>query len=748
MFARIAVSAANYAIDKPYDYLVPEQYQSSILPGMRVFVPFGKGNRVSEGVVLSVAETSDYPDCKEIIRTADQEPLISQAQLRLALFMRERYYCTVYEAVRVMLPAGLWFDKTGRQKTQDRNREMVRLCIQTDEAALFAEEHRKKAPRQAEVVDLLCSFEVLSASDLMRFTGASRATLKALAERQIVEFFQQEVLRRPIRSDTETAALPVLNCEQAAAFEAIAAQNSEKNVGGVSLLAGVTGSGKTCIYAHLISKQLAEEKGVILLVPEISLTPQMLSVFSSWFGNQVAILHSALSAGERYDEWKRIRRGEARLVIGTRSAVFAPVKNLGLVIMDEEQEESYRSESVPRYHAREIARYRCLQEKAFLLLGSATPDVNTRYCAQRGEYGYYRLNHRFNEKPLPDVRIVDMKQELLQGNGEDLSGILKNAILSRIEKGEQSILFLNRRGTNKLVTCSVCGFVYRCPHCSVAMTWHANRGRMICHYCGTSRRLDSVCPECGGALSFFGTGTQRLEEDLKEAFPGTEILRVDADSVSPIGSHQILFQRFVDEKIPLMIGTQMIAKGLNFDNVTLVGVVSADQSLYLNDYRAGERTFALLAQVIGRCGRAEKPGEAIIQTFTPENETIKLAAAQDYEAFFHAEIEMRKIQNAPPFYHWVEFCASGKNEEQVLLALCKSRQMLEALLSEKGEQAELLGPVPLAVVKVSDRFRFRLHIRCRLNKTIRQIMSAVLIACSQDRKMRNVAFYIENESGI
>ena len=395
-----------------------------------------------------------------------------------------------------------------------------------------------------------------------------------------------------------------------------------------------------------------------------------------------------------------------------------------------------------------MARFRCLQENAFLLLGSATPDLNSRYLAECGEYGYYRLQHRYNEKPLPAVRIVDMKQELLEGNTSDLSRPLKEAILSRIERGEQTILFLNRRGTSKMVTCSQCGYIYRCGHCSVAMTWHAKRNRMICHYCGSRRYLDAVCPECGGKLSFHGAGTQKLEEELHEAFPNVDVLRVDADSVSPLGSHQILFQRFIDEKIPLMIGTQMIAKGLNFDNVTLVGVISADQGLYSNDYRAGEKTFSLLAQVIGRCGRGDKPGEALIQTFTPENEIIRLAASQDYDAFFQAELEMRSLQNAPPFSQWVAFSASGKDEKRVLSSLQKCRQMLEALFKEQSEEAELLGPVPLAVVKVSDRYRFRIQIRCRLTKTLRRILSSVLIACSQDREMRGVSFYIENEAAV
>ncbi|MBQ9663998.1 MAG: primosomal protein N' [Oscillospiraceae bacterium] len=746
MFARIAVSAANYSIDKPYDYRIPEQLEGKAGPGTRVFVPFGKGNRVSEGVVLSVAETSDYPNCKELIRTAEAEPLLTQEQLRLALFMRERYFCTVYEAVRSMLPAGYWFDKTGRQRSRDKTREMLRLAVPAEEAAQYAETKLLRAPKQAEVLELLASFEVLSVQDVMQHTGAGRPVLKRLAELGLVELYQQEVLRRPELSDTERQPIPLLNREQREVLHAIREERKGMQAGAVSLLAGVTGSGKTSVYAHLISETLEEGHGVILLVPEISLTPQTLSLFSSWFGDRVAILHSGLSSGERYDEWKRIKRGDAKLVIGTRSAVFAPVADLGLVIIDEEQEDSYASESVPRYQACEIARFRCIQSGAFLLLGSATPDIGSRYLAQQREYGYHRLNHRYNEQPLPAVHIVDMKQELLQGNSSSLSKSLRDAILERIERNEQSILFLNRRGTNKLVTCGTCGYIYRCPHCSVSMTWHANRRRMICHYCGTSRYLDSRCPDCGGMLNFFGAGTQMVEDELKETFPGVGILRVDADSVSPVGSHQVLFQRFVEEKIPLMVGTQMIAKGLNFDNVTLVGVISADQGLYSNDYRAGEKTFSLLTQVIGRCGRSTKPGEAYIQTYTPDNEIIRLAAQQDYESFYEAEIEMRRMQKAPPFENWVGLTATGVREDQLLHALKKCRAQLESVFAAEGETVEILGPIPMAVVKVSDRYRYRLQLRCKLNKNIRRILASTLISCSQDPEMKKLSFYVENDA--
>ena len=743
MIAKVAVSTVAFSVDKPYDYLVPVSMQKNAVPGIRVFVPFGKGNRITEGIILATSESSDCENIKEILRLADEEPLLGPEQLKLTLFMRERYFCTVYEAAKTMIPAGYWFDRTGRQRSRDKFREMVCLAIPAEEAVFLAEKIKKRAPKQAEILELLSDFEILPAQDVLQFTASKREALKRLEDQQNVKLFDQEILRRPEKGSISPSALPILSADQDRVFHELKQHILYEN-SSVSLLSGVTGSGKTGVYAHLIKEILDKNGGAILLVPEIALTPQMLQLFSSWFGEEVAVLHSGLSSGERFDEWKRIRKGNAHLIIGTRSAVFAPVQNLKLLIIDEEQEDSYSSESNPRYHARDIARFRCHLTGANLLLGSATPDIRSRYAAETGEYAFYQLKNRYNDRPLPAVRIVDMKQELKQGNLTSLSKPLREAILQRIERQEQSILFLNRRGTNKMVTCGSCGYIYRCPHCSVSMTWHANRKRLICHYCGFNRYLDPKCPECGGELNFFGAGTQMVEEELHTAFPGVEIIRVDADTVSPIGSHRVLFDRFVQEKIPLMIGTQMIAKGLHFDNVTLVGVLSADQSLYTNDFRAGEKTFSLLTQVIGRAGRSRKAGEALVQTFTPDNEIIRMAAMQDYESFYHKELQMRQIQNAPPYYDWIGFSAVGKDENQVLWALHECRKNLERMIPQDAF-VQLLGPVPMSVVRIKDRFRYRLQICCKADRNIRRVLSSLLLSCSKDKEMRNISFYIENE---
>ena len=746
MFAKLALSAATYPIDKPYEYSVPAEFEPLLMPGMRVMVPFGKGNRVCEGIVLSLSDESSYANCKDVIRIVDSIPLLSSEQLKLAYFMRERYFCTVYQAVRTMLPAGLWLNKSGIPRGKDKICEMVRITASSDEILQLVESRKKSAPKQAEILELLSAFQSLPVRDLLHFTAASRASLLRLKDQQLVEFYSLEVYRRPDVMPSERAALPLLNGEQAAVLESILARTAENESPAVHLISGVTGSGKTCIYAHLIDRCLKRGKSAILLVPEIALTPQILAQFNAWFGEVVALLHSSLSVGERYDEWKRIQRREARLVIGTRSAVFAPVSDLGLIIMDEEQEDSYRSESAPRYNTREIARFRCHQSRSALILGSATPDIRSRYHAELGDYIFHSLPHRFNTKPLPDVHIVDMKEELRSGNRSLLSFRLKDALLDRINRQEQSILFLNRRGTNKLVCCMECGHTYRCPHCTVAMTWHGRQSRLICHYCGSWKTLDSKCPQCGGTLSFIGAGTQLAEEELASAFPGVRVLRVDSDTVSPAGSHRILFRQFEEERIPLMIGTQMIAKGLNFDRVTLVGVLSADQSLYSNDFRAGERTFSLITQVVGRSGRGETPGEAFIQTFTPDNEIIQLAAQQNYEAFYQRELEMRRLQNAPPFFDWIAFSASGENEALVLEVLSRCKWMLQNSFSDP-DSVQVLGPVPMSVVKINDRYRYRLQICCHSSPQIRQVLSSVLTACGKMKETKQVSVYIENDPG-
>ena len=737
--AKIAVSAATYWLDKPYDYLIPGELSGQVAPGMRVIVPFSRGNRRSEGIVLGLCTESEFFDrLKPIEQVLDKAPVLTERQIKLALWMHDRFFCTVYDAVKTILPAGFWFTPDGSRRVNDKLREMIELSVDVSEAQPVAAAKKRKAPMQAELLELLCQTGRVPAQDALHFTGASRQSLNALIRAELVSSSQEEVFRRPGMAAVEKRELPVLNTEQEAAYKGLRSLLYSDSAE-AALLFGVTGSGKTSVYIRLIDDTLKKGRSAILLVPEIALTPQMIRTFSSHFGDTVAVLHSSLSVAERYDEWKRVKNGDARLVIGTRSAVFAPCEELGLVIIDEEQEESYKSENTPRYHARDIAKYRCARSDALLLLGSATPELETMYNAQSGRYHFFELRKRYNDLLLPTVRIVDMKEELQKGGSTELSAALKNELAENIGRGEQSILFLNRRGAHKLISCGSCGFVYKCPHCSVSLTYHSYNKRLMCHYCGYSREPEQKCPDCGEMLGYFGAGTQLIEEELTELFPDAAVLRMDTDTVKAAGSHDLLLDKFRSEKIPIMIGTQMVTKGLNFENVTLIGVLSADQSLYCSDYRASERTFSLITQVIGRSGRGQKPGRAIIQTFTPDNEVIKQASKQDYMRFYDAELKLRRLQMSPPFADIIAVTVSGLNEKEVLRCCTDIRGML--LSSLKG--VRVLGPAPLTVVRVNNRYRYRVSICCRADAKVRAIVSALLIQCNSSGKYKGVGIYAD-----
>ena len=741
--AKIAVSAAPYWIDKPYEYAVPDDLLGRVQPGIRVAVPFSAGNRRSEGIVLALSNKAEYEKLKDISEVLDTEPVLTQQQIQLALFMRERFFCTVYDAVRAILPAGLWFDRDGRRRVSDKTVETIRLTVPAREALDTAEAMQKNAPAQARILRELAPYGEMPLRELLLFTGCARTTVKKLISTGLAESIKREVFRIPEFSAGDRLKMPVLNDEQQSAFEGLDMLASSGKAA-VSLLEGVTGSGKTSVYIRLIDAVLKRGKSAILLVPEIALTPQMLYTFSSYFGDDIAVLHSSLSPGERYDEWKRLKTGRAHVAIGTRSAVFAPVENLGILIIDEEQEDTYRSENNPRYDARDVAKYRCFKNSCLLVLGSATPDLVTRYCAESGRYSRFVLRRRYNEMKLPEVKIIDLKNELRRGNEGSISVPLRTELLENLERGEQSILFLNRRGAHKLVTCGECGFVYKCPHCSVSLTYHSVNRRLICHYCGYTRRVDEACPDCGGILKYIGAGTQLVEEELHSLFPGTEILRMDADVLSGSVTHEQVFERFRAENIPIMIGTQMVTKGLNFENVTLVGVLSADQSLYSGDFRAAERTFSLITQVIGRSGRGQKAGRAVIQTFTPSSEVIRQAARQDYDAFYQSEIILRKLQDSPPFSDLLSVTASGAEERAVVDACRFVKNRLCFLLGQK-EKTEFLGPTPLTVVRVNNRFRYRIIIKCRSDSAIRNAVSGVITECSTDKRFRGISFYADND---
>ena len=634
---------------------------------------------------------------------------------------------------------------TVSQQVSDRSVRMVSLAISAEEALAAAERKKNSAPVRYAVIELLCTEGTLSSSELCYYTGASMKTLRALEKAGFLVFSEQEVLR-VANYETAADAAPIkLNDEQQTAFYGLK-QLMESGEGKAALLHGVTASGKTQVYLHLIRQALENGKNAMILVPEIALTPQMLRKFTAYFGNDVALLHSALRLTERYDQWKRILRGEVKVVLGTRSAVFAPISNLGLIIIDEEQEPTYRSENPPRYQTHDIAQFRCAQQNALLLLGSATPTVETAYYGKEGRYQVFSLNRRYHAESLPPTRIADMRQELKEGNGSIISSVLQAELEKNIACGEQSILFLNRRGSSRMLLCGECGAVPECPRCSVPMTYHSANRRLMCHYCNHSEPAFDRCPNCGGIMKHIGCGTQKVEEELKALFPHTRVLRMDTDTVGAAHGHEALLKQFEEENIPILLGTQMVAKGLDFENVTLVGVLDADLSLYIDNFHAAERTFDLLSQVVGRAGRGSKQGRAVIQTYTPENTVIKAAAAQDYEAFYQSELRMRRLRRYPPFADLFALTVSGTDESRVQSAAAALKSGLDAAVTRaelKPLAIEVLGPAGAPVIKVNNRYRYRVYLAGKNCGALRRLISEFLLAFHQHKENRGLDIFAD-----
>ena len=811
MIAKVAVSAANFAIDKPYSYLVPKEM--TLQPGMRVTVPFGRSNRLCEGIVLGLAEvTPDQRKLKCVEQVMDEEPLLSDTMLHLAAFLRERYFCTFYDAARAMLPTGLWFktkdsyqltedrawqEKTPKQpdallllqrildcggstegsilrqglseeafekavsyllrkkwitaqrdfaqKASDKTERIAALAVPAEEALEYAQSRPKSAALQRSVLELMCSVGTAAVKDICYYTGAKPATVKRLAEQGFLTLTEKEVFRCRQIQPVQLNGPLVLNQEQQEAFQGIYTQMSDEKPG-VALLYGVTGSGKTSVYIKLIQTCLDRGKQAVLMVPEIALTPQLLGLMAAYFGEQVAVLHSSLPVGERYDQWKRIHTGHARVVVGTRSAVFAPCKEPGLIILDEEQEHSYRSENAPRYNAKEVAMWRGIKENCMVLLGSATPSIESMYHAKNGTYKLYTLKGRYNGKPLPKVEIVDLRLELEQGNDLSLSYPLQDAIRETADAGKQAILFLNRRGNSRALVCVDCREAPECPRCSARLTYHSANGRLMCHYCGHSQPVPQRCPNCGGPMKQLGTGTQKVQEQLQGIFSDLAVDRMDADTVSAANPHEKILEHFVTQRVPVLIGTQMVAKGLNLPDVTLVGVLDADLGLYSDNYRAAETTFNMLTQVVGRAGRGDTAGRAMIQTLVPEHKVITMAARQDYDSFYELELQLRRMQQYPPFGDLATVIFTGQEEAAVLCGAVKFRDSLAGCLKQpdyKEEKCTVLGPAPCAVAKINYNFRYRLSLRCRMSKPLRLLLAHLLRQFSQDRENRGISAYID-----
>lgn len=804
--AKIAVENAVFRFDKAFDYRIPESLFFQAKTGCRVLVPFGTANAKRQGIILEIADEPAEKDVrlKSVYSVLDQEPLLAEEALQMIPWIKEHTFCTLFEAARLFLPAGILFKvhteyllaeseeklipkadgeekrriisylshkgTVGREKmlrelelapdsdlpermfregllrknsgvirqVGDATQKMVRCLEPAEEPKLTA---RQKAAL-AVVRDAGCA----SLREVCYFSGVTSVVVDALVKKGLAQYYDAEVYRNPYGAEPDAPAVPEkvrLTGEQESAYQNLLGRYCSGK-SGVSLLFGVTGSGKTQVFMKLIERVQEDGRGVIVMVPEISLTPQTISLFRARYGSRVAVFHSGLSLGERLDEWKRVKNGGASIVVGTRSAVFAPFENLGLVIMDEEQEGTYKSESAPRYHAREVAKYRCAYHKALLVLSSATPSVESYYHALSGRYTLNVLKNRYGSARLPDVEVVDMNGEAERGNTGILSGRLLQAIGENLQSAMQSILLLNRRGYNTFVSCRACGEVVTCPHCSISLTYHAANNRLMCHYCGYSIPFTRECPHCHEEqVHYSGFGTQRAEEQLTALFPEARILRLDADSTMTRFAYDRKLKQFLEGEYDIIVGTQMVAKGLDFENVTLVGVLSADQALYGDDFRSYERAFDLLTQVVGRSGRGQHEGRAIIQTFTPENAIIRLAAEQNYPEFYRGEISLRKSMLYPPFSDICVVGFVGRNEEKVARASTEFFHLLcHTAEQEYADQPmRILRPSPATVGRVSNKYRYKLIMKCRNNKRIRRMIADLLVRFSSASSFSDVTVF-------
>ena len=727
--ATVAVEKTFFNIDSDFDYLIPDDLVKEIKIGTMVKVPFGKGNRLRDGIVVNLYSAINT-SLKSIKSTVGDKPILSAEAVSLALWLKERCFCTTYECLRLMLPRGIG-------KVSDASAKVATLLTVNEN------DLPKLTQKQKSVVDLLFDVNTASVSEICEFCSVGVSVIKNLEKYGVVSIYDKEVLRNPYKNVQITENKDIeLSPQQMEAY--VTYSNMLDGEGGTGLLFGVTGSGKTQVYLKLIDKALENQKDVIVLVPEISLTPQALSIFHKRYGNKVAVFHSGLSLGERNDEYKRADRGEAKIVIGTRSAVFAPLHNLGLIIMDEEQESTYKSERTPKYNTKDVANFRCKYNKALFLMTSATPSLETYSNALNNKYVLCELTQRFGDAKLPQVITVDMKQEMKNGNKSPISAKLKELIEDTLDNNKQVILLINRRGYNTFIACNDCGHVITCPNCSISLTYHSANNRLVCHYCGYTKKLDNVCPECkGDNIRYSGFGTQKIEDELAYLFPDARILRMDADTTSTKFSHEKMFNAFANHEYDIMIGTQMVAKGLDFDDVTLVGVVNADNSLYDESYNSAERCFDLITQVVGRSGRRDGNGKAVIQTINPYNQTLEYASKQDYKSFYENEIELRKLLTYPPYCDIISVSFIGDNENKV--ALC-SKKFFELLIEENEKYKHkiiVLGPSVEKIAKLNNTYRYRLSVKCKNSKNIRNMFNDIQKNISKIKEYKDISVSLD-----
>lgn len=805
MIAEIAVSGTAYSFDTLFSYRVPAEMR--LKRGCRVLVPFGRGNRRRIGIVMELSE-GDESSLKPLAAQIDSEPVLNEELLRLVEYLHSHTFCTWYDGIKAMLPPAMsiradesfrlvkgFSDKDSLSadaaelldvldSLEDKSiiTELLKNYI-TDNGRLYIDELLEAGalcsensfrqtvgdstvrmirlsydflcnptafrltPKQERAADFLREWGTASVKEAAYMCGFTESVFKRLVANGVAEEYDMELLRS-VEDGAEESVNPdstVLSEEQQAVHDEVISRITERKPS-VFLLHGVTGSGKTSVFEKLIHNTVNLGRCAILLIPEIGLTPQVLKRFRALFGDRVAVIHSGLSLGQRLDEYKRIKRGDADIIIGTRSAVFAPAKNIGLIIIDEEGERSYKSDSSPRYHAHDIAKQRCAYHDATLLLASATPSVESYYLAERGVYKLLEMKKRYNASALPDVEIVDMNEERMAGNPSEFSQRLVDEVNTNLRNGEQSILLLNRRGFHTIISCVDCFQPIYCPNCSVPLTFHKKNSKLMCHYCGFAQEPVKKCPVCNSErLKSMGFGTQRLEEELKMFFPSARILRMDADTTFSRYSYEKGFAEFKNGEYDIMVGTQMIGKGLDFPNVTLVGVLSIDKALYAGDFRSYERTFSLITQVVGRGGRGNRKGRAILQTFMPDHYIMNLAAAQDYKSFYNEEISIRRTLIFPPLCDMCIFCFAGDDEENVRLGTEAIIKLMNERLSQLQPKTpvRVLGPVRASYGRLNGKFRWRIIMKFKNTAEMRGFISGILTEGAKLKEMKKIAFYAD-----
>ncbi|MDX5476250.1 MAG: primosomal protein N' [Bacillaceae bacterium] len=793
-FASVIVDVPTKQTDRAFDYEIPEKWQDIIQPGMRVVVPFGP--RYVQGFVVQIKSETSIEKTKPLKECLDITPVLTEELMNLAFWLKNQTLCFTISAFQVMLPAAMkakyekfllakdisllpfdvqpLFEKKSRiafeelekqigfsslkklvkedalevyygvkEKGTKKTQKIIKMNVNKHELHLFQQSLPNQAKAQHKLVSFLLEKDAKQflLKDLLQEANVNTQTIKTFVNKKIVTEVDEEVYRDPYenREFEKSKPLPLTTQQERAIKPILSTIENEQFASFVMF--GVTGSGKTEVYMQSVDAVLKRGKEAIILVPEISLTPQMVNRFKSRFGNDVAVLHSGLGIGEKYDEWRKIHRKEVKVVVGARSAIFAPFENVGIIIIDEEHETSYKQEEMPRYHAKDVAMKRGEYHQCPVVLGSATPTLETFARASKGVYQLLTMDRRMSEQGMPTVDIIDMREELREGNRSMFSRSLLEKLQERIEKKEQSVLFLNKRGYSSFVMCRDCGYVVECPHCDISLTYHRSSNQLKCHYCGYEQPVVSSCPSCDSDhFRFFGTGTQKVEEEITKLLPEARVIRMDVDTTSRKGSHEKLLDKFGKKEADILLGTQMIAKGLDFPDVTLVGVLTADTMLNLPDFRASEKTFQLLTQVSGRAGRHELPGEVIIQTYTPEHYAVKLASNHDYLAFYEKEMMMRKLHQYPPFYFTALVTVSHEQLPKVVTVTERITNYLQLNLSQN---AIILGPVASPISRIKDKFRYQCIIKYKQEPKLQEILKSILEKYQQQMAQDNLSITID-----